>query len=152
MEMRITEVAEVSDLHSETGQCVGHDRAVAAEFGDLVDEFDVGALAGSLSNPFGQASNGGDTLIMPGVHPLIHNIQNFVNESVQADKGGQMTNAVNGSRQLLRAQFAKLKGGRHGNLIRLRNVEGQNLLQSSLTPGTAQIARMPKRARKRTGS
>src|SRR5206468_939665 len=41
MQMRITEVAEISDLQTITRQRVGHDGAVAAELRELVDEFDV---------------------------------------------------------------------------------------------------------------
>ena len=45
VQIRITERAHVSDLDAEAGERVGHDRAVAAQFGALVDQFDVRALA-----------------------------------------------------------------------------------------------------------
>ena len=59
MEIGIAKIAEIGDLHSETGEGVGHDGAVAAEFDELAHEFEVAAFARGAGQALGQSGDGG---------------------------------------------------------------------------------------------
>ena len=59
MEIGIAKDAEVADFHPEARQRIRHDRAVAAKFGDLTDQFDIGASARSGRQSRGQLGDGG---------------------------------------------------------------------------------------------
>ena len=76
-------------MHSKAGQGVGHDGAVAAQFGHLVDEFEIGAFAGGGGKAFGQFGNGRQAVEDFRALALVNRVQDFVHKTVQADKGGE---------------------------------------------------------------
>ena len=116
VDVRIAQVAEVGHLESKTRQGVGHDRAIAAEFSELVHQLDIGAFTGGFGEPFRQAGDGRDPFIILRIHALVHRMEDFVNKPVQPDKRGQMRRALSQGQQFLRAQLSKLDGARHENL------------------------------------
>src|SRR5947208_2452199 len=57
MEIGITEVAQISDSQAKTGQRIGHDRAIASEFGEAADQLDIGAFVRCRPEAFRQLRN-----------------------------------------------------------------------------------------------
>jgi len=97
MKIGITQVAKIRDLGAETGQCVGHDWAVAAQFGDLTDEFDVRALARGGFQPARQLGDGGEAQVFIRAFAFVHDVEDFVHKPVEADERFELAGARGGS-------------------------------------------------------
>ena len=75
---------------------LGHDGAVAAQFVELVDQFDVGAFAGGAGQARRELGNRRQALETFGVVALVHDVNDFIHETIQADKRGQFAGAGDG--------------------------------------------------------
>jgi hypothetical protein len=114
MEMRISERADVGHLDAEAGQRVGHDRAVAAQLGALVDQFDVRAAARGACQALGQRVDGGQTLELFGVLALVHHMDDLIHKTIQADKGAHPAGTLHPGQKAGGGLFAELFRLQHG--------------------------------------
>jgi hypothetical protein len=113
VKVRVSKDAEVGDLDAEAGEGVGHDGAVAAEFNDVGDDFEVGAFAGGSREARGESIDGGHAGEGLGAGPFVHHMDDFVDESIEADEGGEFGHAGGGLVEALGALFAERIGVDH---------------------------------------
>ncbi len=106
--VRITQRAHVGDLDAEPGQRVGHDWAVAAQLRALIDELDIGAVPGGGGDPLAESRNGRHPLVRLGVVPFVHDVDNLIDKTIQADKRPQPARRFDHGQQSGRNLLAKL--------------------------------------------
>ena len=87
MQTREAEIAEVADFQAKAGQGVGHDGAVAAQLGELVNQLNVGAFARRGGEAVGVLGNGGEPLVFIRTLAFVHDVKDFVHETVEAEEG-----------------------------------------------------------------
>jgi hypothetical protein len=93
MEVGIAENAQVGHLEPEARQGIGHDRPVAAQLGQLADQFDVGAFARGGGQALRQLRDGWQPGVLLGALALVHHMEDVVHKAVQTDKRGHLTDA-----------------------------------------------------------
>ena len=97
MQGRPSQGTHVRHADAQAGQCIGHDRTVAAQLGQHVHQFDIGAAAGCGSQSLRVGGDGRNAIEADGIVALVHHVKDFIHESIQTDKGGQRRNLSRGS-------------------------------------------------------
>ena len=106
MQRRIAQVAEIRHAHAKTRQRVGHDRPVAAKLGELVHQLDIRALARRGRQSRGKLRDRRQPLKCLRAVALVHDVDDLIHESVQADKRCQLARAIFRRQQFFCATFA----------------------------------------------
>src|ERR1051326_1232809 len=88
VQIGVAEDSKIGNFHPEAGKSVGHDGTVAAKFGNLADEFNVGASACSGGQPRRELSDSRQAQIFFRALALIDDMKDFIDESVETDEGG----------------------------------------------------------------
>src|ERR1043166_1313843 len=91
----ITQCPHISDLDPQPRQSIGHDWSIAAQLGSLHHQLDVRALTRRIPDPVRQRRDRGKTMIILRVVTFIHHVDNFVDKTIQPDKGAEPAGRFN---------------------------------------------------------
>ena len=110
VQRRITENSQIGHLHSKARERIGHDRPIAAEFGELADQFDIRALPGGSGEALSEFGDGGQALIFFSALSLIYHVQDVIDKAIESDEGGHAGGARSGFRKFRCAALAHFRG------------------------------------------
>jgi predicted Rossmann fold flavoprotein len=115
VEIRVTEDAKVGDFDAEAGEGVGHDRPVATKLGDVRDDLEVGAFAGRRGHAPRELRDRIHAGELLGRLAFVDDMNDFIDEPVQADEGGEVGNTRGGLDEAFGALMAEFRRVDHSS-------------------------------------
>src|SRR5262249_1323367 len=86
MQIGITKRADISDFQTQRGKGMRHDRTIATQFGALVYNLDISALARRPGDAFGETRDCWQPGVFLCVFAFVHSVDDFIDEAIQSDK------------------------------------------------------------------
>ena len=88
---------------------VGHDGTIPAQLVELAHEFHVRAVACGCGESLGESGDGGQAQILLGAFALVHDVENLVHETIQADEGIDLSGRGRRNRSIVAPQLCAVQ-------------------------------------------